>query len=63
MSKKSKIFYTDNYIRNILYETKSIAIVGLSADENRLVILLQNIFKREAIRLFPLIQKQKKKNS
>ena len=26
-----------------------------------LVILLQNIFKREAIRLFPLIQKQNKK--
>ena len=35
MFKKNKVYYADNHIKKILYETKSIAIVGLSADEKR----------------------------
>ena len=35
MSLKNNIYYADDYIKKILFTTKSIAIVGLSDKENR----------------------------
>ena len=35
MSLKDTIYYTDDYIKEILFTTKSIAIIGLSDKENR----------------------------
>ena len=35
MSFKNNINYNDDYIREILFNTKSIAVVGLSDKENR----------------------------
>ena len=35
MSQKNKPVYQDEYIKNILSDTKTIAMIGLSADENR----------------------------
>ena len=54
MSKKSKIYYTDNYIKNILYETKSIAIVGLSADENRPSNFAAKYLKNRGFKIIPI---------
>ena len=59
MSKKSKIYYTDNYIKNILYETKSIAIVGLSADENRPSNFAAKYLQTRGYKIIPINPKTK----
>ena len=56
MSLKNNIHYDDSYIKEILFTTKSIAIVGLSDKENRPSNFAAKYLKIEDIKLSQLIQ-------
>ena len=61
MSKKSKSYYEDNYLKKILHETKSIAIIGLSADENRPSNFAAKYLQTRGFKIIPINPKTKVK--
>ena len=56
MSLKDNIYYDDYYIKEILFTTKSIAIVGLSDKENRPSNFAAKYLKNRGYKIIPLIQ-------
>ena len=61
MSLKNNIYYTDDYIKEILFTTKSIAVVGLSDKENRPSNFAAKYLKNRGFKIIPInpITKQK----
>ncbi len=54
MSVENNINYDDNYIKEILFNTKSIAIVGLSDKENRPSNFAAKYLKNRGFKIFPI---------
>ena len=54
MSLKNNIYYDDNYIKEILFTTKSIAIVGLSDKENRPSNFAAKYLKNRGYKIIPI---------
>ena len=54
MSLKNNIYYTDDYIKQILFTTKSIAVVGLSDKENRPSNFAAKYLKNRGYKIIPI---------
>jgi len=54
VSVENNINYDDNYIKEILFNTKSIAIVGLSDKENRPSNFAAKYLKNRGFKIFPI---------
>ena len=54
MSLKNNIYYADDYIKEILFTTKSIAIVGLSDKENRPSYFAAKYLKNRGYKIIPV---------
>ena len=54
MSLKNNIYYADDYIKEILFTTKSIAIVGLSDKENRPSNFAAKYLKNRGYKIIPV---------
>ena len=54
MSLKNNIYYADDYIKEILFNTKSIAIVGLSDKENRPSNFAAKYLKKRGYKIIPV---------
>ena len=61
MSQKNKPVYQDEYIKNILSDTKTIAMIGLSADENRPSNLAAKYLQTKGYKVIPINPVTKKK--
>ena len=62
MSLKNNIYYTDDYIKQILFTTKSIAVVGLSDKENRPSNFAAKYLKNRGYKIIPINAVTSKKN-
>ena len=62
MSLKNNIYYDDNYIKEILFTTKSIAVVGLSDKENRPSNFAAKYLKNRGYKIIPINPVTSKKN-
>ena len=62
MNNSSKIYYDDDFIRNILKTTKTIAMVGLSDNENRPSHFAAKYLKNKGYKIIPVnpVTKEKK---
>ena len=62
MNNSSKIYYADDFIRNILKSTKTIAMVGLSDNENRPSHFAAKYLKNKGYKIIPVnpVTKEKK---
>ena len=54
MNLKNNIYYADDYIKKILFTTKSIAIVGLSDKENRPSYFAAKYLKNRGYKIIPV---------
>ena len=54
MSLRNNIYYADDYIKEILFTTKSIAIVGLSDKENRPSYFAAKYLKNRGYKIIPV---------
>ena len=61
MSFKSSPHYDDELIKKILYETESIAVIGLSADENRPSNFAAKYLQSKGYKIIPINPKTKEK--
>ena len=61
MSQKNKPVYQDEYIKNILSDTKTIAMIGLSADENRPSNFAAKYLQTKGYKVIPINPVTKKK--
>ena len=62
MSLKDTIYYDDDYIKEILFTTKSIAIIGLSDKENRPSNFAAKYLKNRGYKIIPINPVQIKNN-
>ena len=61
MLQKNKPVYQDEYIKNILSDTKTIAMIGLSADENRPSNFAAKYLQTKGYKVIPINPVTKKK--
>ena len=61
MSIKSIIKYDDEFLKTVLLQTKSIAIVGLSSDENRPSNFAAKYLQTKGYEIIPINPNTKKK--